>query len=109
MSAELLEVSPEMQQAYVEWEPPVPFDIAKPARVLGVIRAAFYAGWQAAAPSLAARVRVLEDALREVVEATRAYLPPDGIDAQECLNRIIGATDNSAINPIIQEIDRGHS
>jgi hypothetical protein len=45
-------------------------------------------------------------ALMAVVNATRAYLPPDGIDAQECLNRILGATDNATINPIIFEIER---
>jgi hypothetical protein len=46
------------------------------------------------------------DALLAVVEATRAYLPPDGISAQECLNRILSATDNPTINPIIREIEQ---
>jgi hypothetical protein len=53
----------------------------------------------------ALRVKLLEDALLAVVEATRAYLPPDGIDAKECLSRILGATDNPTINPIIFEIE----
>ena len=48
-------------------------------------------------------------ALVAVVNATRAYLPPDGIDAQECLNRILAATDNPEINPIIAEIENGRS
>ena len=54
---------------------------------------------------LAARVAELEAAVYAVVEATRAYLSHDGIGAQECLNRILGATDNPTINPIIAEID----
>lgn len=66
--------------------------------------------WNASAPDglpLVERMRPMADALLAVVEATRAYLPPDGIDAQECLNRIIGATDNPEINPIIREIENG--
>lgn len=47
------------------------------------------------------------DALLTVVDAVRDYLPPDGIDVQECLNRIIGATDNPIINPIIAELENG--
>lgn len=50
---------------------------------------------------------VLIDAILAVVAATRAYLPPDGIDAQECLNRILAATDNPTINPIILEAENG--
>ena len=48
----------------------------------------------------------VERALLAVVEATRAYLPPDGIDAQECLNRILAATDNPKINPFIREMEQ---
>lgn len=51
----------------------------------------------------------VERALMAVVDAVRDYLPPDGIDAQECLNRIIGATDNPEINPIIAEIENGRA
>lgn len=47
----------------------------------------------------------LAKAILAVVAATRAYLPPDGIDAQECLNRILAATDNPAINPIIRDLE----
>jgi hypothetical protein len=43
----------------------------------------------------------LRAAVLAVVAATRAYLPPDGIDAKECINRILEATDNPAINPFI--------
>jgi hypothetical protein len=48
-------------------------------------------------------------ALLAVVDAVRDYLPPDGISEQECLNRVIGAVDNSDINPFIREIEDGRS
>lgn len=51
----------------------------------------------------------VREALLAVVSATRAYLPPDGIDAQECLNRILAATDNPSINPIIEQMERSHA
>lgn len=70
-----------------------------------------------AAPALIAaarRARELEAenakwraAVMSVVAATRAYLPPDGIDTQECLNRILEATDNREINSLILEEDDG--
>ncbi len=50
-----------------------------------------------AAEAKAARLR---EAIHAVQDATAAYLPPDGIDAQECLNRILQATDNPTINAI---------
>lgn len=53
--------------------------------------------------------KTLRTALLAVVAATRAYLPPDGIDAQECLNRILAATDNPTINPYILEAEHGRS
>ena len=63
-----------------------------------------------ATPSPAALdLQTLEEVLLAVVNAVRDYLPPDGIDAQECLNRIIGATDNPTINPIIAEIENGRA
>lgn len=46
----------------------------------------------------------IQEALLAVVDATRAYLPPDGIDEQECISRILQATDNAEISPIILEI-----
>jgi len=51
-------------------------------------------------------IEALRKALEAVVDATRAYLPPDGIDPQECLNRILLATDNSSINPLIEQMER---
>lgn len=62
---------------------------------------------EAANAKLEARCEKLAGAVLAVVEATRAHLPPGGIDAQECLNRIIDATDNPEINPIISEIENG--
>jgi hypothetical protein len=44
---------------------------------------------------------VVAETLLAVVNATRAYLPPDGISEQECINRILEATDNPKINPVI--------
>lgn len=42
-----------------------------------------------------------DKALLAVVDAIRNYLPPDGITADECLTRIIEATDNTHITPHI--------
>ena len=50
------------------------------------------------------RVGELVEALSEVVRATRAYLPPDGIDAAELISRVIAATDNPKINAAMGEI-----
>ncbi len=58
--------------------------------------------------SLKAEVERLREAILLVVAATRAYLPPNGIDAQECLNRILAATDNPIINPIIAQAEHDH-
>lgn len=55
------------------------------------------------------RLRAVVEALLSVVAATRAYLPPDGIDAQECLNRILAATDNPTINAVIRELEDGRA
>lgn len=51
----------------------------------------------------------LAAALLAVVDATRDYLPPDGISEQECISRILEATDNPLINPVISEIENGRS
>lgn len=56
---------------------------------------------------LVAEVKRLREAVMAVVSAIRSYLPPDGISEQECLNRIIAATDNPIINPIILEAENG--
>jgi hypothetical protein len=61
--------------------------------------------WDSQPQNDALRIKLLEDAVIAVVEANRAYLPPDGIDAQECISRILEATDNPAINPVIFEIE----
>lgn len=59
-------------------------------------------------PMLPIQERLLE-AVLAVVAATRAYLPPDGISEQECINRILAATDNPSINPIIREAEDARS
>jgi hypothetical protein len=51
----------------------------------------------------------LGDAILAVVDAVRDYLPPDGIDEQECLNRVIGAVDNPKINPVIRALQSSAS
>ena len=55
------------------------------------------------------QIAELEAAILAVIHATRAYLPPDGITVQECISLILGATDNSVINPIIKEIENGRA
>lgn len=49
------------------------------------------------------------DALLAIVDATRDYLPPDGITEREFISRVIGAIDNPDINPIIRELEHGRS
>ena len=72
----------------------------------GFMRSGAYDNDLAVASTLAAlKSSDLTSALLAVIDATRAYLPPDGIGEQECLNRIIGATDNQAINPFIRAAD----
>lgn len=55
-----------------------------------------------------AEIATLGRAVLATVAATRAYLPPDGIGAKECLSRILGATDNPTINPLIAALENGH-
>jgi len=47
----------------------------------------------------------LAKSLLEVLNAVRDYLPPDGISAGDCLSRVIGAVDNSGINPLIKKLE----
>lgn len=77
------------------------------AKVDKINREQAFAAWNTRQPTQSdvLRIKLLEDALLAVVEATRAYLPPDEIDAKECLSRILEATDNPSINPIIFEIE----
>ena len=51
------------------------------------------------------QIEALREAVLGVVAATRAYLPPDGITEQECINRVLEATDNPKINPLILEAE----
>lgn len=57
--------------------------------------------------SSASREDVLGSALLAVVDVVREYLPPDGIDRDQFINRVIAATDNPTINPLIAEIENG--
>jgi hypothetical protein len=48
--------------------------------------------------TLRAHTDELAEALESVISATCAYLPPDGISEQDCINRVLEATDNPTIN-----------
>lgn len=43
----------------------------------------------------------LRGAIGEVIAATQAYMPPDGIPARDCISLILRATDNPEINAIL--------
>lgn len=40
---------------------------------------------------------VFANAVKAVIDASQAYLPPDGISKDEFINRVLGATDNAEI------------
>lgn len=52
-----------------------------------------------------ARYDAIESAFMDTLRAVRAYLPPDGIDAQTFINRVIWIVDNPEINPYIAAIE----
>lgn len=52
-----------------------------------------------------ANLAIAMTALLEVVEACHAYLPPDGIEATECISRVLAAIDNPRINPLIASFE----
>lgn len=60
----------------------------------------------------AVEIKVETDTLKKAVsattDATASYLPPDGIDASECISRILAATDNPEINAIMLENKNGN-
>ena len=74
----------------IMWHAPLP-DPDQPDPVAAALRASFD------------REKALREAVMAVVEASRAYLPPDGISADEFINRVLYATDNPRINPFILE------
>lgn len=47
---------------------------------------------------------VILSALMEVIEATRAYLPPDGISGPDLINKVLEATDNPQICAALKSI-----
>jgi hypothetical protein len=46
---------------------------------------------------LTANRDVFANAVKAVIEASIAYLPPDGISKDEFISRVLGATDNAEI------------
>jgi hypothetical protein len=52
---------------------------------------------------------VLRKAIKAVTDATSAYLPPDGISKDECINRVLAATDNPEINAVMLGDSNGRS
>jgi hypothetical protein len=54
----------------------------------------------------AGAVGKMAEALLAVIDATRDYLPPDGISKDECIGRILQATDNAELFHIIRELER---
>lgn len=52
-----------------------------------------------------ARYDAVESAFMDTLRAVRAYLPPDGINAQTFINRVIWIVDNPEINPHIAAIE----
>lgn len=54
------------------------------------------------ASSFMGEVQKALDALDAIIAATGAYLPPDGISKDECISRILEATDNPRINAALK-------
>ena len=57
--------------------------------------------WEARALAAEAKVEALREAIAAVTDATSSYLPPDGISAHECINRVLAATDNPEVNAVM--------
>jgi hypothetical protein len=47
---------------------------------------------------------VLRGALESILDAARAYLPPDGISEQEFINRVLGEIDNPRIAAALEQV-----
>lgn len=47
----------------------------------------------------------VEEALRKIIDASRAYLPPDGISREEFVSRVLGASDNAEIVAALSQLD----
>ena len=41
-------------------------------------------------------------AIEKTIEALRAFLPPDGLSAKECVSRILAAVDNPKVNEAVK-------
>lgn len=57
---------------------------------------------QEANARLIAAAPELYDAVAAVIDATRDYLPPDGITREEFISRVIAATDNARMAEIMK-------
>lgn len=57
---------------------------------------------QGANARLIAAAPELHAAVAAVIDATRDYLPPDGISKEEFINRVITATDNARMAEIMK-------
>ncbi len=62
---------------------------------------------KAAIGFLSERVGRLERAVLAVADAVAEYLPPDGISRDDLISRVIFATDNPQINPVIEDLRHG--
>jgi hypothetical protein len=47
----------------------------------------------------------LVEAILKIIEAARAYLPPDGFDKDEFNTRVLDATDNPRVNAALAAHD----
>lgn len=64
---------------------------------------------EARVTALEAEKAELMKAVGAVTVATIAYLPPDGISKDECISRVLAATDNPEINAIMLGATNGRS
>lgn len=49
---------------------------------------------------------ILASAVLEIVKAVRGYVPPSShVRTQDFINRVIAATDNPTINPVIARLE----
>lgn len=71
----MLPVTPEMQAAWVEWEPPWGDLPHRPVQVLGAVRCAFYSGWNARSTTDKASQSEREAVPRETHNIISSHIP----------------------------------
>lgn len=74
------------------------WDIIEKERGTVAMLSADAGAWHRRATTAEAQVVALREALDALIDATRAYLPPDGISKDDLINRVLAATDNPKIN-----------